>query len=312
MNGRDMQEYEEQLEAYALGALDGHEVASVEEYLRSHPQARPELDALRDVVALLPYAADDAVPPPHVKQRLMNRITADLSPDADTLPRSAPLRRNTGRIWAPMAALAAMFLLALSLGMGSMVWSLQNTVTELSRSNAALVAEIADVQAEVQALEQTQDQMTNQLAASREQVNQLTATITTNQNSIAMLTAQLTNDQHLVTFISAPGVATRQLVAVNENSDASGEMYMYPGDNEAVVLFRGLPELSPGLVYQFWLANDGNQVAAGTLHADADGLARLQVTAPREVNAFNQVMLTIEPEGGSTTPSEEVVLEGFL
>jgi hypothetical protein len=45
---------------------------------------------------------------------------------------------------------------------------------------------------------------------------------------------------------------------------------------------------------------------------DESGLERLIVNAPREVNAFTQVMLTIEPAGGSDAPSNEVVLEGSL
>ncbi len=312
MNGRDMHDHEKQLEAYALGALDADEVARVEEYLRYVPEQRQELDDLQNAVALLPYAALDADPPERVKQRLMSRIAADApAPQAEVAP-PPRLKRSSGRAWAPLAAIVAVLLLALSLGLGGMVFSLQNTVGDLQQANAALQSDLADMRAEVETLAGVQRDAEDQLAASREQVAQLSSELAANQRAIEMLNAQFMTDQRLATFIAAPGVATRQLVAVDDGSQASGEMYMYPGNREAVVLFRDLPALEPGRVYQFWLANENGQIAAGTLQAGEDGLARLHVTAPREVNAFNQVMLTVEPAGGSTAPSDDVVLEGIL
>jgi hypothetical protein len=53
-------------------------------------------------------------------------------------------------------------------------------------------------------------------------------------------------------------------------------------------------------------------VAGGTFAVDTTGIATLVVQAPREVNAFQQVMLTIEPTGGSAHPSQQVVLQGSL
>ncbi len=308
-----MHNHREQLEAYALGALDADEVARVEDYLRSAPEQRQELAELQDAVALLPYAALDADPPDRARQRLMSRIAADVSAGQVAESSSSPrLKRNTGRAWVPLAAIVAVLLLALSLGLGGMVFALQGTVSNLQQANATLQTELADIQTEVQALANAQREAADQLIASREQVAQLSGELAANQRAINMLNAQFMTDQRLATFITAPGVATRRLVAVDDDSQASGEMYMYPGDREAVVLFRELPALEPGQVYQFWLANESGQVAAGTLQAGEDGLARLHVTAPQEVNAFNQVMLTIEPVGGSEVPSDEVVLEGFL
>lgn len=310
-----MHDNKEQLEAYALGALDADEVARVEEYLRHSPEQRQELADLQDIVALLPYAALDADPPDRVKQRLMNRIAADAPTPAAHPEPSSPsprLKRSSGRAWAPFAAIAAVLLLALSLGLAGMVFSLQNTVSQLQQANTTLQNDLAAVQTDVQSLANAQLAAEDQLAASQEQVARLNTELAASQRAIDMLNAQFMTDQRLATFITAPGVATRRLVAVNDGSQASGEMYMYPGNREAVVLFRELPALEPGQVYQFWLANESGQIAAGTLQAGKDGLARLHVTAPREVNAFNQVMLTVEPEGGSQEPSDEVVLEGVL
>jgi anti-sigma-K factor RskA len=89
-------------------------------------------------------------------------------------------------------------------------------------------------------------------------------------------------------------------------------MYMYPGHSSAVVIFSGLPPLAPGQVYQFWFADETGQVAGTTFVADPTGIGYIVVEAPREVNAFREVMITVEPSGGSATPSQNVILEGAL
>jgi hypothetical protein len=171
-------------------------------------------------------------------------------------------------------------------------------VAGLDRNNRQLVDTLGQMQ---QLLAQTRDrqsELATQLAASREQ--------------IGSLNARLAEDEYVVSFVSAPGVATRSLSAESDGLPARGEMYMYPGESSAVVIFSGLPALEPGKVYQFWLADARSQVAGGTFAVDETGIASLVVQAPREVNAFQQVMLTVEPAGGSASPSQQVVLQGAL
>lgn len=125
---------------------------------------------------------------------------------------------------------------------------------------------------------------------------------------------QLDEERNVFTFVTAPGVATRTLEATNVASAAQGEMYMVPGYNQAVIIFEGLAPLEDGKVYQFWLANSAGQVAAGPpVMVDADGITRIVIEAPREVNAYTTVMLTVEDATiPHPQPSNDVVLEGSL
>jgi hypothetical protein len=194
------------------------------------------------------------------------------------------------------AALA--ILAALLIALGGLTLSLGQAVADLDRSNHQLVATLVQLQRTLAETQARQSDLATQLAAGREQVSQLQT--------------RLAEDQYVVSFVSAPGVATRSLNAASTNLVARGEMYMYPGQPSAVVIFSGLPALKPGTVYQFWLADSSSQVAGGTFAVDTTGIATLVVQAPREVNAFQQVMLTIEPAGGSAHPSQQVVLQGSL
>jgi hypothetical protein len=156
------------------------------------------------------------------------------------------------------------------------------------------------------------DEVNSQLATSEARISQLGAELAASEERIGQLNAENARDDYVLSFVSAPGVATRQLSPAQNAASARGEMYMYPGNSNAVVLFSGLPVLASGQVYQFWLADGSTQVPGDTFMVDASGIGYIVVQAPREVNAFSQVMVTVEPAGGSTQPSEQVVLEGNL
>jgi anti-sigma factor RsiW len=277
-----------QLEAYALGALDPADRAAVEQALAESPERRAELRRLREVVALLPYAVAPADPPDHVRARLFERIAA--SRPAASPP---PARRPARLMPAAMAALAALLI-----ALGGLTLSLGRQVAGLDRSNRQLV--------------DTLGQMEQILAQTQARQSDLAAQLTTSGQELRSLSAQLKEDQYVISFVSAPGVAVHDLRAASATLGARGEMYMYPGEASAVVIFSGLPALGPGQVYQFWLADESSQVPGGTFAADEIGMATLVVVAPREVNAFRQVMLTVEPAGGSVKPGQQVLLQGSL
>jgi anti-sigma-K factor RskA len=282
-----------QIEAYALGALDADERAAVEQLLAESPEHQAELRQLREVVAMLPYAVAPADPPEHVRAQLFARIAAER---AAAEPARRPAAPPRARAWLLPAAFA--ILAALVLALGGLTISLGQTVAGLDRANRQLVDTLVLVQQTLAQTQNRQDELAAQLTAGRVQIDQLNT--------------RLAQEQYVVSFVSAPGVATRTLNAVAASQVARGEMYMYPGKADAVVLFSGLPALRPGTVYQFWLADASSQVAGGTFAVDDHGIATLVVEAPREVNAFTQVMLTVEPSGGSAHPSDQVVLQGTL
>jgi anti-sigma-K factor RskA len=284
-----------QLAAYALGALDLDEMAFVDQALSEAPEHREELQQLREVVALLPYAAQPASPPAHVRERLLSRIaaaTAESTAPAIPAPTPAPRRRT----WVVPAMLAV--LTTLVVGLSALTFALQQSVAALDRTNRDLVTTLGQFQ---QALADTQTRQ-----------NELAAQLTASQEQLARLGSEIAQERHVVSFITAPGVATRALKATPHNLNARGEMYMYPGHEQAVVIFSGLHILEPGKTYQFWLADGQTQVAGGTFLVDETGMAQLLVAAPREVNAFSEVMVTVEPAGGSNTPSDVVILTGSL
>jgi len=292
MHDSDTEQEQSLLAAAALGSLDPTDLAALEQVLARSPTARSELDQLREVVALLPYAAPPITPPAHVRASLMERIAADQAARRSLKSASSPSRTSR-----PM--LASLFSLTVVIVLlGWFTFTLQQQVIAINETNQRLLVAIEQLQASVTASEERQAQLTTQLASYEQQ--------------LARLNEQIAQERLLVSFVSAPGVATRELRPTRADLTARGEMYMYPGESQAVVVFSGLPPLEPDRVYRFWLSDGVQRIAAGSFQVDATGLATLVITAPREVNAFTEVMVTVEPVTNPTLDAVEVILTGTL
>ncbi|HUR33192.1 MAG TPA: anti-sigma factor [Vicinamibacterales bacterium] len=80
------------------------------------------------------------------------------------------------------------------------------------------------------------------------------------------------------------------------------------------VVFSGvrLPAVAAGMTYQLWLLTDGLPVTAGTFNPEADGRITYTAEAPRVPRPVIGAALTLEPAGGSQTPSELLVQNRVL
>jgi anti-sigma-K factor RskA len=134
--GRDpwRERFDDLKEAYALGALSEEERQEIEEYLRTHPELRAEVDDLESVANLLALAPQEYEPSPELRRDLMSRISS--SPDA-TPAAPSPRQAELWRFFGPggLAAAAALALVVL----GMFAWN-----ASLQEENQALQGELQD------------------------------------------------------------------------------------------------------------------------------------------------------------------------
>lgn len=108
-----------------------------------------------------------------------------------------------------------------------------------------------------------------------------------------------------------PDVTMLNVSATQEGPEtARGTLFYAPGSGQGTLTVSGLPAPPEGKVYQLWYIGGGRPVAepGGTFTVDAQGNGILPIT--EEVAPFQQVGLTIEPRGGSQTPTLPVVAVG--
>lgn len=133
------------------------------------------------------------------------------------------------------------------------------------------------------------------------------------QDSNKILAREAQMGDVAVAFLASSDTTSRALESTSAAPGAAGTMYMQPGNSDAVLVIDGLQPLPADKKYQFWLARSGQSpIPSDTFDVDANGHARLVIHASSQVNDYQQVMVTIEPTGGSTQPGGTTVLEGNL
>lgn len=93
-------------------------------------------------------------------------------------------------------------------------------------------------------------------------------------------------------------------------AEAHGTYRARPGAENAVLTLSHLPPVPEGRIYQGWVLSDGTWTSLGTAHPDAGGGTRLLLIAegPELAVPPEAVQVTLEPLGGSPTPSGGVVI----
>lgn len=111
MNDSDHTRWNEDLGAYALGALDPPETAELERHLEGCERCRQELRWLGPAVQALPETVERQEPPPRLRQTLMAEVRADARSDARAGERSTSASPRRRWLLKPAVGLAALALL---------------------------------------------------------------------------------------------------------------------------------------------------------------------------------------------------------
>ena len=98
---------------------------------------------------------------------------------------------------------------------------------------------------------------------------------------------------------------THELQGTGAAQDASGELIRV-GDRRAVLVAENLPQAPEGKVYEAWLIRDDVPEPAGLFEAPEEGAAAAPIEGSLE--DINAIAVTLEPSGGSSTPTDDPLL----
>lgn len=130
----------------------------------------------------------------------------------------------------------------------------------------------------------------------------------------------------LVAFLLLSNLSTRQ--QLNQLSQVEMPLFALHGSDYApnavgtIVVSRdgahgalvvdGLRPLDAGHQYQLWLIRAGQRTSGGVFSVDHFGYATLYVDSPEPLKSYDSLGITIEPNGGSPTPTGQKVMGGEL
>lgn len=300
----------ELLPAYILAALEPDEMLAVQDYLDAHPELHARLTELEATVDLLALAPEEVEPPAHVKQALMAWVVADaqyaasakqeqLPSDSISYVATAPTQSEGPRIheqsgqekqpllaswqsrlrnlFGPTLAAATVLILLVAVIYGAFSW---NQARRLAQDIAQARQEIAQLQRQVDELQQINQRLEQELIDSRRQ--------------IALFTAP---DRVVL------------LAGTSEAPEAQGAFYI--SNNEGMLVLRHLPSLPPEKIYELWLIPaDGSPVPAGLIQPQEAGVQTVRISLENQLTDFAAVGLSIEPAGGSPSPTGPIILLG--
>ena len=140
-----------------------------------------------------------------------------------------------------------------------------------------------------------------QLSQLRHAVSALNNALAAQSNSLAQINAKLPQG-------TASSVVTISLKGTNVQPQAEGQLIADPQKESAVLVIAGLAKLETGKTYQVWLIKGKVPVSVGLLSVDAQGQAVLILNSKTAIGAFDKLGISIEPNGGSSQPTGDIVV----
>ncbi len=330
-------EVEALLPARALGVLEPGEALAVERYLRDHETLMVRSASLEQITAHLGYAAVPVAPSAALRQQILASAAATLSPQQASArtpatqpvqprpaplpaPASAPRRAIQPRpaprqgfdffqrlyVWRTAAVVATAVLLIIAVGALRLLDTTLTQAQRLREGTPALAALKAENDALMQSkrqLEQSNSDLTSEIDTLQQAVRQILDQLQTRQGQLA----SLQDVQRAVTLIGTP------------NNEAVDGTLFVRNNNRATVVLNGLQALPDSQTYQLWAlpGNDAAPVPVDIFAADsnvAETTAQsktftvVDVDLPTTSTDSSNFAVSIEPAGGSETPSDVILM----
>ena len=121
-------------------------------------------------------------------------------------------------------------------------------------------------------------------------------------NQLEAMLEQRANTMQSVTLTSATGAAP----------DATGVIVLSLNGWQGTLVVDHLPELDEQHQYQLWLIRNGSRDSGAVFSVDDYGYSAVWISSSQPIASYSSFGISIEPVGGSASPTGEQVLGGNL
>lgn len=270
----DHDRYGELAGPYALGLLSADDRRVFEAHLAVCPECRAEVRDAAIVAEALGHAVAPEEPPAGLRDRVLaSAFTSTPAAGSARMLRIGSAPRAAEPVRRPGPWLLAAASIAI-VALGLYALALQSKLRETEAALRSAQARLAAADTQMASVVRARDETSR----------------------IALVA-------------SAPDAVRIDLAGQAPAPDARGRAFWSPTRGVALAA-DALPSLPQGRVYQLWLVTADAKIGAGLLRPDASGrlLGASQTTGVRPV----AIALTIEPEGGVSSPTGAVYLFGSL
>ena len=128
------------------------------------------------------------------------------------------------------------------------------------------------------------------------------------RGEVAVLQQQVQMQRTVLAQLSSPHAELFAISGTEHDPQAKGQLIADPSTGSAVLVVSGLKSLAAGMTYEFWLIKDDKAAPAGLFKVGEQGQAVLQVSQSFTSDAYNTIGVSIEPDGGSQSPTGDIVM----
>ena len=285
MTGEPFDALEALLPAYALNALEDEDRELVERAMEQNPRYRDQLGEYLAAVAQLAGLHQAVTPSAALRQRVF----------ASRPPEPAPLVHSEAPVTAGGVAVKQRRRRSLGIpALWTVAAALMLAVVGIGSFSAFQYQELRGLRKEMETMAADAAQTEQRLVA------QQALTYWMAQPNIT--TIAMRPETNNVIPISLPGASV-----------SPRGMLMRAPSGETVLMVLNLPSPPKYYSYQGWVWDwSGNPHSLGVFETDANGFAQVLVDFPQEAARFQLLSVTVEPAGGSASPSNASVLTGIL
>lgn len=285
---------EDDLPAYALGALDAAELLAVETHLANCFHCSRTLAALQPAATALAQAVPQQTPPAQLQAALVAQLppnpAATAQPAAAEPPpaaagQPAAARSGLSNYLLPLAAVLVIGLFAASLILNFLT---ANRVNSIQQESAAANTRL--------------NQLESGQTTATARLEQLTAGNARNDSALRQMMA--TNY-----LMAQPATLPLPLHSTSGHSQSEGILLVTRDGRRAVLMLASATPESPARSYRVWLTRNGQQVPMGIIHVDASGWGTMPLNPPESLYGFDTVNLTVAEPTVDDTPAGEMVLQ---
>ena len=288
----------EDLALFAMQLLSKEETAEVAAYLAQSSDARRELAEIQGDLAIYAHTVDLHSPPAQVRERLMKQVARE--------KKTVPIDRPAAETRAPEVAVRPGTIFTES---GAIVPSYVTEEIAPKRGSAGkLLPWVGWAVAAGLAL------ATGKLYYEREAMREtMRGAITAQASKLDQLTADAAAARQVMDTMTDSSAMRVTLTKSKTAPVPQGRATYVASRGSLIFLASNLEPLQPGKTYELWLipaAAGGSPIPAGTFRPDERGNASvIMPPLPKgiEAKAFG---VTVEDEGGSTTPTQPIILAG--
>jgi anti-sigma-K factor RskA len=145
------------------------------------------------------------------------------------------------------------------------------------------------------------------------------AWIATLQHQVASLESEIgvsseraARYERVVQMLGSHQIAVRQLTPTVQTMRAGGMVYLDPVSGSGMVAIHDLPQPPAGRAWQLWFLRGNDRISGGMLWPDQRGNCYAMVAVPPDVDSFEAIGVTEEPNTGSAWPTSPRVITAKL